>query len=209
MLIWIVVGILLVALATYLIAIFNKLVVFKHKIENAESGISIKLENIVDILKGINIVKAGGEYEAGTLKDVINMRGGLINGAIADRLKTMENIDEIIKTYFENPKLFEGLTFENYPGLKGIDLYNSFKDDYTVKVDELAKEKKYYSGMIRDYNIYVEVFPRNIIAPLFGGIRRDTIKVSEKQLSDIRDVKESEADFHSEVEKVGKKDEEK
>jgi LemA protein len=68
---------------------------------------------------------------------------------------------------------------ENYPQLKSNESFAKLMDELAGAENRIAIERQKYNNAIRDYNTYIEIFPKNIAASLFGYSRNNDYFKSE------------------------------
>ena len=71
---------------------------------------------------------------------------------------------------------------ENYPQLKADTHFNDLMNQLQSIENEIASSRKYYNGVVRQYNTKREVFPSSIIA--------NWKKFEKKPLYEVDDVSE-------------------
>ena len=76
------------------------------------------------------------------------------------------------------------LLIEKYPELKASNNYNLLSKELVTIEDEIAKSRKYYNAVVREYNNKVEMIPSNIIACILRMKTQDmfAIKDDEKEI---------------------------
>lgn len=150
----------IVILLIFIIAIYNRLIKAKNIVNEAFSGIDVQLQkrfelipNLVDAVKGYN------KHEAETL-----------NSVVQNRNKTGESIKETAETDREVTQKLDRfkIQIEDYPDLKSNTQFLKLMDNLSTVEEELAMSRRYYNGTARDFNIKTEIFPNNIMAPIFN-----------------------------------------
>jgi len=58
--------------------------------------------------------------------------------------------------------------FEQYPNLKSNELYTKFMEEVRITEDRVNVARTSYNDIVGQYNTGVTVFPRNMVAKLFG-----------------------------------------
>ena len=62
---------------------------------------------------------------------------------------------------------------ENYPQLKANENFLGLQQSLEQTEDAVQRSRVYYNAVVRDLNTSIQVFPRNIIANLFGFKQRE------------------------------------
>ena len=142
-----------------LIAIFvtyNSFVKLNNKVKEAFATMDVYLKKRWDLIPNIvETVKGYAKHEKETLEEVIKLR----NGAY-DNMSDNEKIKA-------NQQLSNGINkimalAEAYPELKANENFKDLSSQLTKIEDEIANSRKYYNGIVREFNDKVEMFPSNI-----------------------------------------------
>jgi LemA protein len=71
---------------------------------------------------------------------------------------------------------------ENYPQLKSNENFLRLQDELAGTENRIAVDRRDYNEAIKNYNISVEQFPKNIAASMFGFKRDDAyFKTTEEE----------------------------
>ena len=57
----------------------------------------------------------------------------------------------------------------------------SLMTELTNTEDKIAYQREYYNRVVGTYNVQIEVFPSNIIAGMFGFMRKEFLKVESEE----------------------------
>ena len=170
-------------IAIWAIATFNSFKKLKIRVDEAFATMDVYLKKRYDLIPNlIETVKGYMSHEKDTLEAVVAARSKSISA---------KNLDE--RTESENTltqtlgKLFA--LAESYPDLKADSQFNGLSGSLNTTEDEIAKARKYYNAVVREYNTKRELFPSMIIAsfmalkplPYFEAgsqAERENVKVS-------------------------------
>ena len=160
----IVVVIVVVVLGALVLA-YNGLVKKRNRTQEAWSQIDVELKRRHDLIPNlVASVKGYAAHESGTLEAVTNARAAAVSaGATGDPAKIgpAENaLSQSLRSLFA--------VSENYPQLKAVESFQQLQEQLTATEDKIEFARRYYNGSVRDYNIAVQSFPRNLIAGVFG-----------------------------------------
>ena len=145
--------ILILSLVIGYIFVYNKIVRLKNLLIEAESGIDVQLKRRYDLVP--NLVKVAAAYckhEAKTLEDVIRQRGNAMSKKTLSEKEDFEN-------QFEQSLCAVLMLKENYPDLKANDLFLKLQKDLIVIEDDLNHARRYYNGVVRTFNTFINLFP--------------------------------------------------
>ena len=157
--IWlIIVLVIIVLLVIYVVATYNKLVDLRNRVRDQWSQIDVQLKRRFDLIPNlVSTVKGYAKHENETLTNVISARNAAMTAT--DPEKRMENENALTGTL----KSLFALS-ENYPQLKADTHFNDLMNQLQSIENEIASSRKYYNGVVRQYNTKREVFPSSIIA---------------------------------------------
>ncbi len=177
MLTWLIV--VLAVLALYIIFKFNRLVAYKHRIDNAWSQIDVQLKRRYDLIPNlINTVKGYVKHEKGTLKELTDARTKIMSGSMAEKAKASNQITEALKTIFA--------VAENYPNLKASENFKMLQEELAGTESKIAYARQFYNDNVLSLNQALEQFPTNTIGSMFGFRARDYFKATGEETKPIK-----------------------
>ncbi len=151
-----------IAVAFYLISIYNSLVRLRNQVREAFSGMDVQMKKRYELIPNlVETVKAYASHEANTLQKVIEARNSAMQA---------KNIDEKIQSESMFTSTLKSLfaLSEAYPELKANSNFIELQDELSETEDTIAMSRNYYNGTVRMFNNKMEVFPNNLIATRFG-----------------------------------------
>jgi LemA protein len=172
-----------VAIAVWMIVIYNRLVRARQLVREAWSGIDVQLKRRHDLIPNIVAAVQGySTHERGVLSDVTALRGGaLTSGDLAQRAQAESTLTQAFKTVFA--------LAESYPDLKASQVFLSLQESLTAVEGEIQYARRYYNGAARELNILVESFPSSLIAAAFAFQREDYFEIELATERDAPEVK--------------------
>ena len=158
---WIIIWI-LVILAIWMIALYNRLISLKANRENAFSDIDVQLKLRFDLVPNIvNTVKWYAKHEKDVFKQVVEARTSFMNAnTIEGKVDANNNLNSALKTLFA--------VAEAYPELKANENFLSLQADLADIENKLAAARRYFNSATKEYNIAVQTFPSVLIAKTCG-----------------------------------------
>jgi LemA protein len=162
-LIVLIVIVVLVVLA--LVSGYNGLVKKRNRTQESWSQIDVELKRRHDLIPNlVETVKGYAAHESGTFEAVTNARAAAVSaGTSGDPAKigAAENmLTQSLRSLFA--------VSENYPQLKAADNFRDLQEQLTATEDKIEFARRYYNTSVRDYNIALQSFPRNLVASSFG-----------------------------------------
>ena len=73
---------------------------------------------------------------------------------------------------------------ESYPELKSNSNFMLLQQQLTDIENDIAKSRKYYNGVVRQYNTKVQTFPSSLIATSKNFVRQPLFEVSDDRQRD-------------------------
>lgn len=154
--------VIVVILAGWLIAMFNRLVVLKNRAKEAWSDIDVQLKRRYDLIPNlVETVKGYAAHEKELLEKVTQARANAMNAQGVQGKAQAENmLSDTLKSLFA--------VSENYPDLKASANFLELQRELADTENKIQAARRFYNTNVRDLNIAVEVFPTNMFANMFG-----------------------------------------
>jgi LemA protein len=176
----VVVGVILV-LAIIIVYLFNSLVRLNQQSEEAFSDINVQLKRRYDLIPNlVNTVKGYAAHEAGVFQKVTEARANALNAqGVAETAKADNAFTGALKSLFA--------VAENYPDLKASQNFQQLQAELTDTEDKIQAARRFYNGVVRDFNTRRKTFPTNLIAGLLGFRQdKDYYEVDEAQTAAVQ-----------------------
>ena len=161
---WIVgisVGVILIILVVWFIAIYNSLITLKKRGQNAWAQIDVQLNRRHDLIPNlVNSVKGYMKFEQETLQKVIDARSKALSSAnIKDKMNAENQLTGALGRLIA--------VFERYPELKANQNVADLMQQLTDTENKIAYARQFYNDIVTRYNTKLLVFPANIVANMF------------------------------------------
>ena len=171
---WIIL-IILIAIAVWLIGVYNGLIRTRNRVDEGWSDIEVQLKRRYDLIPNlVNTVKGYAKHEEGVFTKVTDARTRAMGagGAQHDKAQAENMLSGALKSLFA--------VAENYPDLKANQNFAQLQTDLTDTEDKIQASRRFYNGMVRDFNTKLQVFPTNMIANMLGFKIREFFDIDEK-----------------------------
>ncbi len=163
--------VLVVLLFLWYISTYNGFVRKQNLIDEAFATMDVYLVKRYDLIPNlVSTVKGYAAHEAETLEKIVNARNR--GASRADQLQNEGEISSQIKSIFA--------LAESYPDLKANTSFLNLQQTLTGIEDEIAKSRKYYNAVVRDYNTAIASFPGSIVANMKNFLREPLFEVSSE-----------------------------
>lgn len=158
----IIAGVVVVLVVIVLAAMYNSLVRLNQQASEAWSDITVQLKRRYDLIPNlVNAVKGYAKHEAGVFEKVTEARTKGINAnGVAETAKADNMFQDALKSLFA--------VAEAYPDLKASQNFQQLQSDLTDTEDKIQASRRFYNGVVRDFNTKRKTFPTNIFAGILG-----------------------------------------
>jgi LemA protein len=162
---WLIVIGVVAVIAIALIVIYNSLVRLNQQVQEAWSDITVQLKRRYDLIPNlISAVKGYAKHEREVFEKVTEARANALNaqkkGDVKETAKAENAFEQALKSIFA--------VAENYPLLRATENFQKLQDELTDTEDKIMAARRFYNGVVRDYNIRRQQFPVNMVASMFG-----------------------------------------
>ena len=180
---WIILAV-VVALAAWVIAIYNGLVTLRNRFKNAFAQIDVQLKRRYDLIP--NLVEAAKGYlahERQTLEAVIAARGAAVNAS--QRAAAAPGDPAAMTGLAQAEGVLGGAlgrllaVFENYPDLKANQNVLQVQEELASTENKVAFARQGYNDAVMVYNTKRESFPDTVVAGLFGSKEATLLEATE------------------------------
>ena len=176
---WIVIGIVVVALLLALVVIYNSLVRAKIRVDEAWSDITVQLKRRGDLIPNlVSAVKGYAKHEKGVFEEVTKARAAMTQASgPAETAKADNQFQEALKSLFA--------VAEAYPDLKASENFKHLQEELVDTEDKIQASRRFYNGSVRDLNTKIQVFPTSVFAGMLGFKIREFFEVDEAESKKI------------------------
>ena len=158
---WIVIAAVL-AVAGYVIAMFNRLVRTRNLVREGWSGIDVQLRRRSDLVPNlVETVKAYAAHERNLFEDITTRRSSTLTaGAVPQKAAAEQALQGSLGRLMA--------VAEAYPQLKADRNFLKLQEQLADIEDQLQMARRYYNGTVRDFNIRIQSFPDILLARMLG-----------------------------------------
>lgn len=160
-----------VGLISYGINSYNGLVVQEENVENAWGNVQTQYQKRMDLIPNlVNTTKGYAAHEKETLEGVINARSKATQVTIDATNLTPEAMKQYSAAQGEVSQALSRLlvTVERYPDLKANQNFLALQNQLETIEDQISVERKTFNERVTEFNKYMRVFPRVMVARIFG-----------------------------------------
>ncbi len=169
-------------LMVYLVSIYNTLVSYKNRYENAFAQIEVQLKRRYDLIPNlVETAKAYMSHERETLEAVTAARNEAVAGLKA--AASMPGAADAMAKLASSETALGGalsrlsVTMEAYPDLKANQQMMQLSEELTSTENKVSFARQAFNDAVTSYNSYRQSFPPVFFANIFG--HRDNAKLLE------------------------------
>ena len=176
-------GIIIIPLALWMGGVYNSLVRRRQRIKEAWSDIDNQLKRRYNLIPNlVQVVKGYATHEKTTFENVAAARSRAMQAkGSKEKMEAENQLRETLKSLFA--------VVESYPQLKASENFRALQDELTDTENKIEAARRFYNANVRDYNIAIKVFPKNIIAGLFSFKSETLFEVKEEKIRAVPQVK--------------------
>lgn len=166
-----VVGVIILILAVGTLTTYNGLVAKDESVATAWSNVQTQYQRRADLIPNlVNTVKGYAKHESQTFQDIVAARAKATQITVdADNL-TPEKLKQYQAAQGELSQALGKLLAikENYPELKASENFSELQAQLEGTENRINECRQLYNEQVKEYNIAVRRFPKNIVAGMFG-----------------------------------------
>lgn len=163
-----------VAVLLYILVAYNSLVRHRNQATESWSDIDVQLKRRHNLIPNlIETVKGYAAHEKSTLDLVTKARTNALSATSPlDQAKAENALSSTLKTLFA--------VSEQYPDLKSNTNFLELQRELSDTENKIQASRRFYNGVVRDYNTAIETVPSNIVASLFNFAKREFFELENE-----------------------------
>jgi len=170
--VWILLGV-VALLVVLLVVLYNRLVTFRNRVDNAWSQVDVQLKRRYDLIPNlVETVKGYAAHERETFEAVTNARAraqaaqgpgeqGAAEGMLSQALGRLFAVAEA------------------YPELQADENFRQLQDELAQTENRIAVSRQVYNDTVLTYNNAIQTVPGVFFAGPFGFTKKDFFEVEE------------------------------
>jgi LemA protein len=183
MVIIIIVVVVVVILGIIAASMYNGLVKLNVRSDEAWSDISVQLKRRYDLIPNlVSSVQGYAAHESGVFENVAKARSEAMQAQGPAATAQADNmLTGALKSLFA--------VTENYPELKASQNFMELQDQLVDTENKIQASRRFYNGVVRDFNTKRKVFPTKIFANMLGFHNdKEFFEVSDAEQAEIQDA---------------------
>ena len=157
----ILIGVLVLLIIGFVVFLYNKLVRYRNRVENAWHQIDVQLNRRADLIPNlVETVKGYASHERETLEGVTKARTAMMNAStVGENAQAEGMLSQALKNLFA--------VAEAYPDLKANQNFLALQEELSGTENKIAYARQFYNDSVMSYDIARQKFPANVIAGMF------------------------------------------
>lgn len=153
---------------------YNKMNRLRLNIEKSKSGIDVYCQQRFDLIPNlVEVVKEYTHYEKNVLETITSLR---MQYAQTKDLQLAQEVNEHLNTLL--------VQAERYPSLKANEQFMQLQKSLLKMESQLQAARRIYNDDVTSYNIVIQSFPVNLLAPILGFRTAALFELENKAASD-------------------------
>lgn len=173
MILWILLG-MIVLVGLWVMTAYNGLIRLRNQVDEGWSDIDVQLKRRYDLIPNlVNTVKGYATHESKVFENVSAARSVAMGAKTPAEREQAENaLTGTLKTLFA--------VSEAYPELKANVNFLKLQDELSDTENKIQASRRFYNGMVRDFNTKLQVFPTNMIGTRLGFSARNFFELENE-----------------------------
>lgn len=169
---WVIIAV-IVIIVLWFIALYNRFVVLRNRIEGSWAQVDVQLKKRYDLVPNlVETVKGYAKHEREVFEKVTEARSKAISAQnVADQGEAENLLTGALKSLFA--------VAEAYPELKANVNFLQLQEELSAIENKIAYARQHFNDVVLAFNTQRQRFPDNIVAGMMGLVARDYFEIEE------------------------------
>ena len=165
----------IVLVVLVVIAIYNRLITLRNRVDQAWAQIDVQLRRRYDLIPNlVETVKGYAAHERETFQQVTEARARCIDaGTVREQGEAENMLTGALRRLFA--------VVENYPELKANENFLMLQEELAGTEGKIAYARQFYNDSVMTFNMTIQRVPSNLVASTFGFKERDYFEIEEPE----------------------------
>ena len=165
MVVLIVIVVVIALVLLYFVYRYNSLIRLRARTQDAWSDIDVELKRRHDLIPNLVATTQGyAAHERAVFDEVTQARAAAISAAQTGNPATVAGAENALTGSVS--RLFA--VAERYPDLKASQVFLNLQEQLTTTEDKVEFSRRFYNGVVRDFNTRRTTLPTNLLAKILG-----------------------------------------
>jgi LemA protein len=166
----------IVIIAIWIISVYNGLIRLNNRTKEGWSDIDVQLKRRHDLIPNlVNSVKGYMTHERELLEKITAARAGALTAQQAGNTADLAKMEGQLGAMLGKLQV----AVEAYPDLKANQNVAQLMDELSDTENKIQASRRFYNGLVRDFNTKMEVFPSNLIAGLLHFTKYNFFEIED------------------------------
>ena len=159
---------------------YNELVTLRNRVDNQSAQVDVQLKRRAELIPNlIETVKGYARFEKSTLTDIVELRNRVMNA---------RNTNEACEADAKLGRACSQVLAlgENYPELKANANFLKLQEELAETENKIVMARQFYNDIVTKYNTTIQMFPKSVVAGIFGFRKRDLLEIAEAEREAVR-----------------------
>lgn len=168
-------GVLVVALL-WLVATYNGLIRLRNQVDEGWSDIDVQLKRRHDLIPNlVESVKGYLKHEKELLENITKARSSAMSAQSSGDTAGLAKAESMLGGLLGNLRI----AMEAYPDLKANQTMAQLMDELSDTENKIQAARRFYNGVVRDFNTKLQMFPTNLIGNMLGFKARNFFEIED------------------------------
>lgn len=164
-----------IVIGLWVMMVYNSLIRLKNQVDEGWSDIDVQLKRRHDLIPNlVETVKGYASHEKSIFENVAKAR------SVAMGAQTPEESAKAENALMGSLKSLIAVA-ENYPQLKANENFAKLQDELSDTENKIQASRRFYNGVVRDFNIKIEIFPNTLIAGMLKFEKRKFFEIENAE----------------------------
>jgi len=161
---WILIAV-VVAVALWLVAVYNGLIKLRNRTDESWSDIDVQLKRRHDLIPNlVNSVKGYMTHEKELLENITKARSNAIAAQESGDTAALASAENMLGGMLGKLQI----AVEAYPDLKANQNVAQLMDELSDTENKIQASRRFYNGNVRDFNTKLQSFPTNMVGNMLS-----------------------------------------
>lgn len=173
----------LALLILWVISLYNNFVKLRNRTHEAWSDIDVQLKRRHDLIPNlISSVKGYMTHEKEILEKVTALRSQAMDQQKAGNTAALGQTEGMLGSMLGKLQV----AVEAYPDLKANQNVSQLMSELSDTENKIQASRRFYNGMVRDFNIALETFPNNLLASLLNSKKFEFFETADAERENVK-----------------------
>ena len=175
-----IIGIVVAAIALFVIFLYNSLIRLRNEVKNSWAQIDVQLKRRNDLIPNlVETVKGYMSHEKTVLENITKARSAFLSAqSMTEKSKASNMLSQTLKSLFA--------VSENYPQLKANENFMQLQEELSGTESKIAYARQHYNDIVMEFNTKIETFPNSIFANMLSFGKEALFTATEEERKNVK-----------------------